>query len=243
MDKYQMPDGNVYELDSPEEADALYNQLKSNQDRGVFSNIGSGMSKVYSGLGNTVGLVDDAEYKRQLEEYRSIQQESPISTGIGEALAIISGVAPAIVAPIAGAGVLGAGLLGAAGVGAMSGAERKAEVLAETGDPELAARAASERYDLDAIGAAIPISKAGSLATRVITGGAAGALTNELDVGVQNEILKEHPELQYEELDPTRMAISFGIGGGLGAIAGPRASVENPAIKSSVDAVETTAVS
>src|SRR5687768_8403685 len=81
------------------------------------------VSHLYEGVGNTLGLVSDEEYKKGHEEYKKLSNENPISAGVGQAVGLIGGAL--LAAPFGGpvTAIVGTAAVG----GALQGASRFAE--------------------------------------------------------------------------------------------------------------------
>jgi hypothetical protein len=178
-----------------------------------------GISHLYQGAGNTLGLVSDEEYKKGHEEFKKLSEANPLTTGIGHAVGLIGGGIAGAVAGIPGMVLAG---------GSLAGMSKFAELGTNpnvTDEDRLNASLA----DAGMTGAdfALPIFKAaGILKTIALNGGGAVAL-GELNTTIQNKILEAYPELQQKQFDPKSMTVNAVLGGLIGAVFGRGARVNN----------------
>jgi len=89
-----------------------------------------------------------------------------------------------------------------------------------TGDAGSAIRAAQAQYAVSTLGGAAPLSVAGRLATRVLTGFGVGAVQGEASREAMNLVL---PDSLQQKFDPEELALSGIIGMGMASAMGPRA--------------------
>lgn len=117
-----------------------------------------------------------------------------------------------------------------------SAVNRGRDVYQQTGDAKQGIAAAQADYLTQAIGAVMPLSKAGGLMTRLATGGVSGAVTGELGREMQNATVSDPLQQPFSMEDA---AINATAGAITGAVMGPRAEqpLAQPPQRSAVDAV------
>lgn len=189
------------------------------EEQGVLGSFVGGIGKTLLGAGETVGIVDPETYANYAEGFRQDEIQNPIASGLGKGVGIMAGILPSLA--VANPVVAGAiGIAGAAGVG---GTSRRAEVMHDTkGNEAVANKAGLSEAFWSGAGVALPVSLAGSLLKRIITGGGGNIIFNELDIAHQNQILKEYPQLQSPNFDLKSMTVSGILGAVTGGVFGKR---------------------
>src|SRR5687768_6797416 len=179
-----------------------------------------GISHLYEGVGNTLGLVSDEEYKTGHEEYKKLASANPISAGVGQAVGLIGGALPAAFAGGPLAAIFGTAAVG----GALQGASKFAELGQENVAAEDRLNASMASAGMTSADFALPIFKAGSLLKAMIFNGAGAVTIGELDTNIQNQILEAYPELRQQQLDPKNMTVNAVFGALIGAVFGRKAA-------------------
>lgn len=170
-----------------------------------------GITHLYEGAGNTLGLVSDEQYKKGHEEFEKLKEENPISAGAGNVVGLIGGA-------------LTGGLFGLPGVAAMAGTLAGTSRFAELGQTkaELDDRIKASLSDAGFTAAdfALPIFKAAGFLKAMILNGAGAVTFGELNTAAQNYILDAYPELQREQFNKESMTINALLGGLIGGVFG-----------------------
>lgn len=123
-------------------------------------------------------------------------------------------------------------------VPAVSAAVNKGrEVYQQTGDAKQAIEAAQADYLTNAIGAVMPLSKAGGVPVRAATGAVSGAVTGEMGRELQNAVVSDPLQQPFSMEDTALNTLSGSV---LGTVMGPRAEtpLTQPRPPSAVDAVK-----
>jgi len=221
-------------LDFFKETKQASKKIVEPEKQGIMGSFAGGIGKTLLGAGETLGIVEPETYAKYAEGFKQDEIQNPIASGLGKGVGVMVGALPAM----AVANPIGAGALAIGGAAGMGGTARRAEVMHDTGgDASAANKAGLSEAFWSGAGVALPVSLAGNLLKRLVTGGAGNIAFNELDIAHQNQILEEYPTLQSPNFDLKSMTVSGVLGAVTGGVFGKRAGVA-PAAKGDVDGKE-----
>ena len=202
--------------------------------RGIFGAFGAGMKETFGqaaqAAGKVSGVTTAEQWGKEVRAGAAPTEEESMPVSIARAAGGLTAWLPAIagtmaVLPEAGVGVLGgAALRGMAGM-ALPAATSKVitteELKAKGVDENTAENAGWASAATTAASGAIPLSIAGGLLKRAVTGGASGVAMGEVSREAQRSILSEHPGVQGETTGK-EVVLDAVVGSMLGGILGPR---------------------
>ena len=172
----------------------------------------TGFEHLYVSAGHSFGFVDDATHKEATIRYQEEARKNRITTGLGKVAGLLVGAGAAALSVPASAGVTAAIGAGAIAGGILDGGSHYADLGLTDVEFEDRLKASMARGGMTAVDLSIPILRAGTLVRELMINGFANVALGELDIKIQNEILKAFPHLQHEQFDPSTMAVNGVMG-------------------------------